>query len=273
MRWPIRHLTAIVLASVVLAMPRSGPAQTLPASEREALVALHSARGGRAEEVDVLIRVADETAAKRLPVFPIVNKIREGLAKGVAVPRIEAVIRTMAGELAAADGLLREMAPLAGRADHGPAVALLAESIGAGVSPGEILELWSRIRTSGAQVAAAEIVAGAVRGLSYIKEARLPASDGTAVMVEAVRHDFRLFELLDLGREVKRREADYQAGRASLRELGDAIARGERPDQVRRDTRPETVERPAAARPDAAPDRPTRPERPEVPQRPERPGL
>jgi hypothetical protein len=73
----------------------------------------------------------------------------------------------------------------------------------------------------------------------------------------------------DLGREIKRREADYRAGRASLRSLRDTIARGTRPETILRDSR---AERPATTRPDATTDRPERPTTTtDRPQRPERP--
>jgi hypothetical protein len=77
--------------------------------------------------------------------------------------------------------------------------------------------------------------------------------------------------MLEVGRQVKRRERDYRDGHASLRSLRDAIARGERPEQIFTPTRAADVERPAATRPDAATERPTRPARPETPVRPERP--
>ena len=100
--------------------------------------------------------------------------------------------------------------------------------------------------------------------------------EGTAVMAEAVKRGFRSNDILDLAREIKRRESDYRAGRASLRALRDAIARGDRPDQLLRDSRAVTVDRPAAApsrpeRPVERPARPEAPQRPEQPVRPERP--
>ena len=80
--------------------------------------------------------------------------------------------------------------------------------------------------------------------------------------------DAMLNEMLDLGREIKRREADYRSGRATLRSLRDAIARGTRPETLLRDSRAVAIERPAATRPTTT-DRPERPV--DRPQRPERP--
>jgi hypothetical protein len=251
-------------------------AQVVSAAERDALVKLRTDRGGQAADVDGLIRVANEAAAKGLPPAPLTNKIREGLAKGHDPKVIEPVVRQMSAHLETADRLLRELEPTAAGAGREGSVILLAEAVGSGVTADEVREIRRVAQSSGKAPLLAEGLAGAAKGLSLIKEARLPAADGSAVIAEAVRRGFRTHEILDIGREVKRRESDYRSGRASLRALRDAIARGDRPDQLFRDSRPATVERPAAARPEPVVERPTRPEptqRPEPPARPDRPGA
>jgi hypothetical protein len=229
-------------------------------------------RGGRSEDVDVLIRQADDAAAKGLPVQPLTNKIREGLAKGYDPERIASVVRQMALHLETADRLLRDLPPNSSPRSREPHVALLADALGGGVTADEVGEIRRQSEVSGKPPVTAEGLAGAAKGLSFIKEARLPVSEGTAVMAEAVRQGFRSYEMLDLGREIKRRQRDYQEGRASLMALRDAIARG-RSEQLFRD-RPVSVDRPAATRPAPTADRPepvTRPERPQPPERPTRP--
>jgi hypothetical protein len=265
-------VTALLLIAVAgLALPAPGVAQSVSTSEREALVRLRVDRGGRAEDVDALIRYADEAAAKGLPAGPLTNKIREGLAKGYDPKRIEPVVRQMAAHLETGDQLMREMdLPLAGPS-RDASLTLLAESLGGGVAANDVRELGRQARQSGKLQLSPEGLASAAKGLSFVKDARLPIPEGTAVMAEAVRQGFRSHEILDLGREIKRRERDYVAGRVTLRALRDAIARGERPEQLLRDSRTETLERPAAARPEAPVERPERPGRPEAPQRPERP--
>ena len=268
MRRVVSSLTALSLTALLgLAAPDLCAGQSVTASEREALVRLRVDRGGRAEDVDALIRLADEAAAKKLPVGPLTNKIREGLAKGADPKRIELVVRQIATQLETADRLIREMESIPGNIGREASVTLLAESLGSGVTPDEVRELRKLAPMSN------ESLASAARGLAFIKDAQLPVGDGTAVMVEAVRKGFRSHEILDLGREVKRREGDYRAGRATLRALRDAIARGDRPDQLFRDSRTDTIARPAAARPETPVERPARPEtqRPEQPVRPERP--
>lgn len=229
-----------------------------------------------AQSVDDLNRLADEAAARGLPSAPLTNKIREGLAKGVQPQRIEMVVRQMTIHLETADRLIREMYPASGKTGRDATVTLLAESLGSGTTLEEVRELGRQAQAAGKPSPSADELASAAKGLSFIKEARLSVADGTAVIAEAVKQRFLSHEVLDLGREVKRREADYRASRASLRDLRDAIARGERPGQLFRERRAGTTERPAAARPEAPTESPSRPEapqrqRPEAPRRPEQP--
>ena len=277
-----RWLTALLLVALSgVAAPGLCAAQSVSASEREALLRLRVDRGGRAEDVDALIRQADEAAAKGLPAAPLTNKIREGLAKGADPKRIELVIRQMATNLETADRLMREMEPTSGGTGQEASVTLLAEALGGGVTPDEVRELRRLAQpalntgNTGKPPMSWESLASAAKGLSFIKEAQLPVTEGTAVITEAVRQGFRAREILDLGREVKRRESDYRAGRASLRALRDAIARGDRPDQLFRDSRTDTVDRSPSARPETPvverPGRPETPQRPEQPARPESP--
>jgi hypothetical protein len=276
----IRHVKPLLLALAVavctVAAPRISIAQAVSASDREALVRLRVDRGGRAEEVDALIRQADEASAKGVPARPLVNKIREGLSKGVDPKRIELVVRQMSAHLETADQVLRETEPRLGAPEREAAVVLLADALGGGVTADDVRQLHRETRPSGS-AASADWLASAAKGLSLITQAKLPVPEGSAVIAEAVRQGYRPYEILDLGRDVKRREHEYQSGRATLRALRDAIARGDRPEQLFRDSRTDVVERPAATRPETVVDRPQRPERPtsterpEVPERPVRP--
>jgi hypothetical protein len=242
-----------------LAVPAVCAAQAAPASDR-----------------DALLRMADEAAAKGLPSAPLTNKIQEGLAKGVDPKRIESVLRQMSANLEAADRVVREIEPSSAVASREASVTLIAESFSSGVTPEQVRDIrrLSSPPAAGKPAATADTVASAAKGLSMIEEARLPVPEGTAVMAEAVKQGYRSAEILSLAREVKRHEADYRGGRASLTALRDAIARGNRPEQLFRDTRPAPIERPATtARPETTPvERPAA--RPEAPTRPqtERPG-
>jgi hypothetical protein len=254
----VKLATALIVMMTLGMFVPGAAAQSVSASEREALA-----------------RIADEAAAKGLPSAPLTNKIREGIAKGADARRIEQVVRQMAAQLETSDRLLRELDPMAAGPAREVSVTLLAESLNSGITANDIRELRRQTQAADRPAASGESIASAAKGLAHIREAKLPVSDGTGVMATAVRHGFRPYEVLDLGREIKRRERDFIAGRATLNAVRDAIVRGDRPEQLFRD-RPEPVERPAATRPatperPARPERPERPETPETPQRPERP--
>ncbi len=266
---PWATLLAIVMSGLVA--PHLCAAQSVSASEREALVRLRVDRGGRAEDVDTLIRQAEDAASKGLPAGALTNKIREGLAKGADPKRIESVLRQMTTNLETADRLVREMNLPSGGAGRDASLTLLAESLGAGVTVDEVRDIRQQAQSSGKSPLPLEGLANGAKGLSFIKEARLSGAEGSAVIVEAIRQGFRPPEVLDLGRDIKRRENDFRAGRASLSTLRDAIRRGDRPDQLFRTSRPEVVDRPTSARPERPADPPERPAPPDRPQRPEQP--
>jgi hypothetical protein len=266
-----RLAAAVLGAALTLAAPAAASGQVVTAAEREALVRLLVERGGRADDLNGLLARAEAAAARGLPAAPLLNKIREGLAKGYPPQRIDPVVQQLAGQLDAADRVVRDLFPARSAADRSAAVTLVADAFAGGVTADEVRELHRAGQAPGKAAVGLDAVASASRSLAFVKDARLPASDGIALLAEALRHDYRPFDLLDVGREVKRREADYASGRASLRAVRDAIARGDRPEQLFRDVRPAAAERPVTDRPATAVDRPQRPARPETPQRPDRP--
>jgi hypothetical protein len=258
------------LVAPELATAQLASASSVSAADRDALVALHVGRGGRPEDLDVLIRFANEAGAKGLPVRPLADKIREGVSKRAAPARIEAVLRQMAADLAAADQIARDWAPGSTPPARERAVTLLAEALGQGLTPEEARRgltpeearaLGRHVQAATAPTVSVDLLANAAKGLAFIKDAQLPVPDGTVLVAEAARQGYRAYDLLDLGRQIKLRERDYQSGRATLAAVRDAVARGERPERIFRDERAGRVERPTDVRAPTRPERPVRPER------------
>ena len=227
---------------------------------------LAHAQPASASDRDALVRQVEAAGAKGLPVAPLMDKIREGFAKGYDAKRIELGISQMVQRMETADRISRDVEPGAAAAAREGAIVTLEEALRNGLTSEEIRELH---RQAPLQALTSQDLADAAKGLSFIKDARLPVADGIGVMAEAIRQKFRSHEMLDLAREVKRREADYRAGRVTLRALRDAIARGTRPETLLRDSRAVPIERPAATRPTSTTDRPERTTTPvDRPQRP-----
>jgi len=81
------------------------------------------------------------------------------------------VIRQMAANLETADRLVREIEPASGGTGRDASLTLLAESLGAGVTADEVRELRRQAQPSGKPPLSPEGLAGAAKGLSFIKEA------------------------------------------------------------------------------------------------------
>jgi hypothetical protein len=223
-------VVAVLTAATVLAEPIS-------VQDRDAITRLGSAQGRSEEELRPLLEQVTKAAERGLPSEALVNKVKEGLAKGVEPQRIDPVLRQMTSRLEAAHEVLEE-AKARGIAEGNRQRALetMAEALARGATRDEVREL-SRMSQDGRHKATQEDLAAGAKGLAVMKEGHIPSKEGTALVGEGIRQGYRASELLDLGREVKRHGSDFEAGRASLQQLRDQVSRGERGDKLFRDDR------------------------------------
>jgi hypothetical protein len=212
-------------------------AEPLSIQDRDAITRLGSAQGRSEEELRPLLEQVTKAAERGLPSEALVNKVKEGLAKGVEPTRIDPVLRQMTSRLEAAHEVLEE-AKGRGMAEGNRQRALetMAEAFARGATKDEVREL-SRLSQEGSHKATQEELAAGAKGLAVMKEGRIPSKEGTALVGEGIRHGYRSSELLDLGREVKRRGSDFEEGRASLQHLREQVSRGERSDKLFREDR------------------------------------
>jgi len=108
--------------------------------------------GVRAPELIRLLEVVAETKRHGLPPGPVMDKIKEGLAKRVLPERIVTVASRIAGDLASARDLIRRAEQAGVRVeapgDRERAVEAVADVLGRGVPPSEVEELAGRIGAS-----------------------------------------------------------------------------------------------------------------------------
>jgi hypothetical protein len=271
-------------------------AQSVLPQDLDDIARLSAAQGRSAEEVKPLVDLATKAGERGLPPGPLVNKIKEGLAKGVEPARIEPVLREMAGRLATAQETLKELSGRglvdAGSSGRQRAVEVLAEALGRGVSPDEVRQI-GRLAQEGKPRLTPDALASGAKSLAVMKEGGVPAREGLSLVADALRQGFRPSELADLSRELKRRGRE---GRLPLQAVQDAVKRGDRPDQIFREDRRgpgggsgdrldrsergERLREDRSSRGDGRPDRLEHLERPERidrsgpserPERPERP--
>lgn len=287
----------MLLAFALLLLPGGHATAALSEQEIAAVTKLGEAQGRSPDDMKRLIAHAQQAEARGLPSEPLLDKIREGLAKGADSGRIEQRLSSMTSNMEKADALLKET-ETPGKSqtspqDRGRALGVLAEALGRGVTPDEVRSLHRSIG-EGNRDAKPETLAYSAKGLAVMKEGGLPPDESKAVMAAASRHGSNATGLLDLARELKSRGQEFRDKPARLQDIRNAVERGEpldklrsdprsRPDMLRlerldqkkpdlaRPDRPERLDRPAPSDLPARPDLPPRPEKPVRPDRPEHP--
>ncbi len=211
--------------------------QSILPPDLDDIARLSAAQGRSAEEIKPLIELANKAGERGLPPGPLVNKIKEGLAKGIEPARIEPVLREMAGRLETAQEILKELSGRglvdAGSGGRQRAVEVLAEALARGVVPDEVREI-GRLAREGRLRLTQEALASGAKSLAVMKEGGVPSREGLSLVTEALRQGFRPSELVDLSRELKRRGRE---GGLPLQAVQEAVKRGDRPDQIFREDR------------------------------------
>ncbi|MBK9306231.1 MAG: hypothetical protein IPM58_03890 [Nitrospira sp.] len=210
-------------------------AESLSNQDRAEINRLRAAQGHSSDDITALLEQVNKAGDRGLPVESLANKVKEGLAKGIDPKRIDPVLRQMTSRLESAHEVLEE-AKGRGIAEGNRQRALetMAEAFARGATADEVREL-SRLSQEGRHKATQEELAAGAKGLAVMKEGKIPSKDGTALVGEGIKQGYRASELLDLGREVKRRGSDFKEGRASLQTLRDKVSKGERSDRLFRD--------------------------------------
>ena len=210
-------------------------AEPLSVRDREAITRLGSAQGRSENEITPLLDHVSKAGERGLPTESLLNKMREGLAKGVEPKRIDPVLRQMTSRLESAHEVLEEAKGRGlSEGNRQRAIETMAEALSRGATVDEVREL-SRLSQEGRHKATQEELAAGAKGLAVMKEGRIPSKDGTALVGEGIKQGYRSAELLDLSREVKRRGSDFEEGRASLKALREQVSRGERSDRLFKD--------------------------------------
>lgn len=210
-------------------------AESLSMQDRDAITRLGSAQGRSVNEITPLLDHVSKASERGLPTESLLNKVREGLAKGVEPKRIDPVLRQMMSRLESAYEVLQEAGSRGmEEGNRQRAIETMAEALARGATVDEVREL-SRLSQEGRHKATQEELAAGAKGLAVMKEGRIPSKDGAALIGEGIKQGYRSSELLDLSREVKRRGSDFEEGRASLKALREQVSRGERSDRLFKD--------------------------------------
>lgn len=227
----------------LIALALCGPvapalADSLSTQDREEINRLRTSQGHSAEEVNQLLEQVSRAGEKGLPIEPLANKVKEGLAKGVEPKRIDPVLRQMVTHFESAHEVLQESAAKGlidqAQGNRQRAFESLAEAFGRGATAEEVRELARSGQRQGQKMSQDTLAVGA-KSLAMIKEAKIPSKEGAAVVAEGMRQGYRPAELADLAREMKRRGQDFREGRLTTQAIRDQISKGGRSDRLFQD--------------------------------------
>jgi len=223
----------ILLFGLVMAMaPHVSHAASLPAKDVQDINQLGEARGHPPKSIERLLEHAKQAKDQGLPERPILNKIKEGLAKGASPERIQPVVRDMVGNLRDAREVLRDTTSGGSGKEGGRnsrATEVMAEALGRGVTVDEVRSLG---RSRGKSRVNQEELAFGAKGLALTKEGGVSGKEAIPVVGEALRQGFRSNELLELGREIKKRGNEFRTDRNRIQDIKKSVERGERPDKI-----------------------------------------
>jgi hypothetical protein len=228
--------TLVRLVSLVLCLTVAPAfAESLSNQDRAEIDRLRAAQGHSAEAVNPLLEQVTKAGEKGIPIEPLANKVKEGLAKGVEPRRIEPVLRQMVTHFDKAQELLQESRSKGvteqGQGSGQRALESLAEALSRGATADEVRDLARTGQHQGQRMSEDMLATGA-KSLAVMKEAHIPPKDGTAIVAEGMKQGFRPAELTDLAREMKRHGQDFRDGRLTTQSIQERISRGERSEKL-----------------------------------------
>jgi len=195
-------------------------------------------RGFPAGELTRLLEVVTEAKRHDLPVGPVLDKVKEGLAKRVPPERIVNAASRMSSELATARDLIRqaerEGVRVAKARQREKAIEAVAEALGQGVPPSEVAKLSRKVAGAAPRAGTMSLLDEGVEIAADLVSMGLSPPDATETVAGGIsqglgRRDLnRLRE--GLARELKR-GASAEEGAQQLREQ---LRSGRREDRPRR---------------------------------------
>jgi hypothetical protein len=198
------------------------------AGDLEVIVLRGTERGLSPGQVRDLVRIAADAGGQSLPVRAVLDRIEEGLAKGVPAERILNATRRLAGTLAAAgplvDGLARNGLHSSAPGDRGYAVETVARALERSVPETAVKAMGDEVRTNNGSMAQFD---RAVRSLTVLAGSGMPLDTAERMIRRAVSQGFGEADFARLERKV----ADMTSRGASVSDVVHAMERELREDR------------------------------------------
>ena len=216
------------------------------------------ARGVQPAELARLLDVLAQAKRQDLPIEPVLDKMKEGIAKRIPPARIAAVASRLSGELATSRDLVRraerEGIRVEATGERERATEVVADALGRGVSVKEMEDLSRQVARSRQAATMSRLEAGAQATSDLVSMGLSPREAletvGAALSKGLSRRDIeRLRERL--AQEMKRGESAAEGAsrlrdeiRAERPEKGGKPEKAEKPEKIEKPEKPPKVERP-----------------------------
>jgi hypothetical protein len=160
----------------------------VPAEDVEIIVSRGLSRGADAGAVNRFLDISVSAKRSGLPVGPIVDRIEQGLSKGVPAERIAAASERLSGKLMAArpvvDALIREGVASRGSTEREEAIEATARAFEMSIPPKAIEGMGAAVRGKGG---ALTLFTGAVDTATYFAGSGMSSKTAARLVQSAVK--------------------------------------------------------------------------------------
>jgi uncharacterized protein (DUF2267 family) len=196
-------------------------------------------RGLEAGELARLLEVVAEAKRDDLPVGPVLDKVKEGLAKRVPPERIVSAASRISRDLATARDLIRQAEREGVRVEKArkreKAIEAVADALGRGVPPSEVAKLSRHVATYARREGAMSLLDEGVEVTADLVSMGLSPEDATETVAAAISQGLDQHDIERLRKGLARELKHGASPEEGARRLRDQIRSGRREDRPDRD--------------------------------------
>ncbi len=209
-----RTLKASALSNTEQAEVRAGAASAISAGvsadDVEVIVSRAAGRGMDARTINRFLDLGASAKREGLPAGPLLDRIEQGLSKGVAAERIQAASERLSQKLAEArpvvDGLIRDGMKPKKSEDRDAAIASTARALEKNMSARDIESMGAAVRGKKGSL---ELFTGAVDTAAYFSGSGMSPKTASSVITNALQKGYSARDLDSL---VKRMDSEMRRG-------------------------------------------------------------
>jgi hypothetical protein len=172
----------------------------VPSDDVAAIVDRSLKRGAEGEQIAGFLKTAAAVREQRLPVRPVLDRVEEGLSKGVPVGRISTVVRGLAEKLASARPIVSSLTQgglkPGSSSGQDEAIETVARALEKSIPRSVILDAGSKVRE---QEGSLELFNGAVDTMTFLVGSGMPVEKASRLVASALDGSYPEREMQKIG--------------------------------------------------------------------------